>query len=86
MAKALRDKQDIILIPKHWWPDAKDTLDPEELGWWYKYQRTSAFKNVEHAKRDLLRITKMRHDAQNAQKKAERGKTQARRKPKTKIR
>jgi hypothetical protein len=47
---------------------------------------SSAFKNVERAKRDLGRITKMQHDARNARKKSESGRTQAQRKPKRKIR
>ncbi len=34
MAKALRHKQDIILIPRQWWSASQDTLGPEEPGWW----------------------------------------------------
>ncbi len=53
MAKALKNKQDIILIPKHWWPDAKDTLEPEEPGWWYTVSDVICFQECRACKKRL---------------------------------
>ena len=35
MTKSLQQHQDILLIPRDWWPALRDTLGPEEPGWWY---------------------------------------------------
>jgi hypothetical protein len=53
MAKALRNKQDIILIPKHWWQDAKDKLEPEEPGWWYTVSDVICFQECRACKKRL---------------------------------
>ena len=51
MVKSLQHHQDILLIPRDWWPALQDTLGPEEPGWWYTvssemwYQGCSSCRN-----------------------------------------
>jgi hypothetical protein len=51
MIASLQHHQDILLIPKDWWPALQGTLEPEEPGWWYtvsremRYQGCSSCKN-----------------------------------------
>ena len=54
MSKELRNKQDIMLIPEHWWSEAKDTLGSEEPGWWYTVSDVIYFKNVERTSRFVV--------------------------------
>jgi DNA-directed RNA polymerase subunit RPC12/RpoP len=51
MVTSLQHHQDILLIPRDWWPALQGTLGPEEPGWWYTvsndmwYQGCSSCKN-----------------------------------------
>jgi hypothetical protein len=35
MVTILRNDQDILLIPRKWWPDKTGSLEQEDPGWWY---------------------------------------------------
>ena len=35
MVATLQRDKDIILIPRDWWKDKAESLEPEDLGWWY---------------------------------------------------
>ena len=50
MVKALQLRQDILLIPRDWWPDPHNTLGPEEPGWWLQYQVKCGTKDAARAK------------------------------------
>ena len=38
MVTILRNDQDILLIPRKWWPDKTGSLESEDPGWWYTVQ------------------------------------------------
>ena len=45
MAKRMQEEvQDLIFLPKSWWSSATDSLEPTELGWWYKVSDSIHFK------------------------------------------
>jgi hypothetical protein len=35
MTTTLQRDKDIILIPRDWWKDKAESLEPVDLGWWY---------------------------------------------------
>ncbi len=36
--------RDLILLPAEWWPSTVDTMDPNELGWWYRVSEHTRFR------------------------------------------
>ncbi len=44
MTREMQESHDLILLPASWWPSAIDTLDPDELGWWYRVSEPIRFK------------------------------------------
>ena len=36
LPREMQEKHDLILLPTEWWPSAAHTIEPGELGWWYK--------------------------------------------------
>ena len=44
MTREMQESHDLILLPASWWPSAVDTLDPDELGWWYRVSEPIRFK------------------------------------------
>jgi hypothetical protein len=44
MAKSLQDHRDILLIPKSWWPHLQNTLEQDELGWWYRISKEMGYQ------------------------------------------
>ena len=43
MTAALQNNRDILLIPKDWWPNKTESLDPEDPGWWYTITKAIKF-------------------------------------------
>ena len=35
MMVRMQKEEDILLIPRDWWPDKVHTLEPQEPDWWY---------------------------------------------------
>ena len=58
MSKRMQENQDLILLPVTWCPLAMDTLDPNELGWWYKVSDPIRFKVCKAC------VTRIREDVQ----------------------
>jgi hypothetical protein len=44
MTREMQESYDLILLPLSWWSSAVDTLDPDELGWWYRVSEPIRFK------------------------------------------
>ena len=44
MTAALQNNKDILLIPKVWWPNKTESLDPEDPGWWYTITKAIKFR------------------------------------------
>jgi len=44
MVTSLQHRQDILLIPRDWWPALQGTLEPEEPGWWYTVSREMRYQ------------------------------------------
>ena len=40
----MQENRDLILLPSEWWPSAVDTMDPNELGWWYRVSEPTRFR------------------------------------------
>ena len=53
MVKSLQHRQDIILIPRHWWSALQNTLGPEEPGWWYTVSSDMWYQGCQSCKRRL---------------------------------
>ena len=53
MVKSLQHQQDIILIPRDWWPSLQDTLGPEEPGWWYTVSSDMWYQGCRSCKKRL---------------------------------
>ena len=51
MTATLRDKKDIILIPRDWWLDKAESLEPEDLGWWYTVTKAVKFRECKVCQR-----------------------------------
>ena len=47
MVTMLRNDQDILLIPRKWWPDRTGSLEPEDPGWWYTVTEPVKFRVCE---------------------------------------
>ena len=47
LARDMQEKHDLILLPVEWWPSAAHTIDPGELGWWYKISEPIRFIECE---------------------------------------
>ena len=47
MVTILRNDQDILLIPRKWWPDKTGSLEPEDPGWWYTVTEPVKFRVCE---------------------------------------
>ena len=44
LATMLQRDKDIILIPRDWWQDKSESLEPEDLGWWYTVHEPVKFR------------------------------------------
>ena len=44
MTREMQENHDIILLPASWWSSTADTLDPDELGWWYRVSEPIHFR------------------------------------------
>ena len=44
LVREMQEGHDLILLPADWWPSAADTLDPGELGWWYRVSEPIHFR------------------------------------------
>ena len=44
LVREMQEGHDLILLPADWWPSAADTLDPGELGWWYRVSEPIRFR------------------------------------------
>ena len=47
MVTILRNDQDILLIPRKWWPDKAGSLESEDPGWWYTVTEPVKFRVCE---------------------------------------
>jgi hypothetical protein len=43
MVTILQRDEDIIIIPRDWWKDNAESLEPEDLGWWYTVNKPVKF-------------------------------------------
>ena len=43
LPRDMQEKHDLILLPAEWWPSAAHTIEPGELGWWYKISEPVRF-------------------------------------------
>jgi hypothetical protein len=44
LARKMQENHDLILLPAGWWSSAVDTLDPDELGWWYRVSESIHYR------------------------------------------
>ena len=44
LVREMQVSRDLILLPAEWWPSAVDTMDPNELGWWYRVSEPTRFR------------------------------------------
>ena len=44
LVRKMQENHDLILLPAGWWSSAVDTLDPDELGWWYRVSEPIRFR------------------------------------------
>jgi hypothetical protein len=44
LVREMQENHDLILLPGEWWPSAVDTMDPNELGWWYRVSEPTRFR------------------------------------------
>jgi len=62
MTAALRNNKDILLIPRAWWLNKTESLDPEDPGWWYTVTKAIRFRECRTCERrrgdDLDKETK----------------------------
>jgi hypothetical protein len=62
MTTALRNNKDIFLIPRAWWSNKTESLDPEDPGWWYTITKAIRFRECRTCERrrgdDLDKETK----------------------------
>jgi hypothetical protein len=42
--REMQENHDLILLPSGWWTSVVDTLDPDELGWWYRVSEPIRFR------------------------------------------
>jgi ribonuclease HI len=47
MVTTLRNDQDILLVPRRWWPDKTGSLEQEDPGWWYTVTEPVKFRVCE---------------------------------------
>jgi hypothetical protein len=44
LVRKMQENHDLILLPAVWWPSAVNSLDPDELGWWYRVSEPIRFR------------------------------------------
>ncbi len=44
LVREIQENHDLSLLPSGWWSSAVDTLDPDELVWWYRVSETIHFR------------------------------------------
>ncbi len=44
LVRKMQENHDLILFPTGWWSSVVDTLDPDELGWWYRVSEPIRFR------------------------------------------
>ena len=49
----MQEGHDLILLPADWWPSAADTLDPGELGWWYRVSEPIRFRECKACRKRI---------------------------------
>ena len=49
----MQESHDLILLPADWWPLATDTLDPDELGWWYRVSEPIRFRECKACRKRI---------------------------------
>jgi hypothetical protein len=67
MVTTLCNEQDILLIPRKWWPDKTGSLEPEDPGWWYTVTEPVTFRECKvctaRRGKDLDAETRTMHSA-----------------------
>ena len=62
MTVVLESTKDIILLPRDWWSDKTESLEPEDPGWWYTVTKAITFQECQMCERrrgdDLDKETK----------------------------
>jgi hypothetical protein len=44
LVRKMQENHDLILLPTDWWTSVIDTLNPDELGWWYRVSEPIRFR------------------------------------------